>query len=130
MQAANQSATEMKDKSKILRNELDILHSEVHTKDKLLVQSRNQHQTAVAERDVLRIDLGMLGASFRQKQDIVDEQIAEVDKLNAIINTTEKEMLKLRKQYEVSGCSYTLPTNCPMCDQQSVGTSAVCFATQ
>ncbi len=28
-------------------------------------------------------------------------QIAEVDKLNAIINQTEKEMLKLRKQYEV-----------------------------
>lgn len=28
-------------------------------------------------------------------------QIAEVDKLNAIINTAEKEMLRLRKQYEV-----------------------------
>lgn len=28
-------------------------------------------------------------------------QIAEVDKLNAIINLTEKDMLKLRKQYEV-----------------------------
>lgn len=101
IQAANQSTTEMKDKSKILTNELDILHNEVHMKDKLLVQSRSQHQSAVAERDSLRIELGKLGSAFRGKQDAVDEQIAEVDKLNAIINLTEKEMLKLRKQYEV-----------------------------
>jgi hypothetical protein len=28
-----------------------------------------------------------------------------VDKLNAILNSTEKEMIKLRKQYEVRGSS-------------------------
>jgi len=101
IQASHQSITEMKDKSKILSNELDILHSEVHMKDKLLGQSRSQHATAVTERDSLRIELGKFGATFRDKQSVVDEQIAEVDKMNAIINTTEKEMLKLRKQYEV-----------------------------
>ncbi len=36
----------------------------------------------------------------------VFQQIAEVDKLNAIINLTEKEMLKLRKQYEVRGAMH------------------------
>lgn len=51
---------------------------QVHTKDKLLGQSRSQHQSAVAERDQLRIELGKLGATFRDKQDVVDEQIAEV----------------------------------------------------
>mmetsp|Transcript_40583 Transcript_40583/g.90203 ORF Transcript_40583/g.90203 Transcript_40583/m.90203 type:complete len:924 (-) Transcript_40583:938-3709(-) len=101
IQAANQSTTEMKDKSRILSNELDILHGEVHTKDKLLKESRSQHQSAITERDQLRIELGKFGATFRDKQRVVDEQIAEVDKLNAIINSTEKEMLKLRKQYEV-----------------------------
>lgn len=35
------------DKSKILNNELDILHSEVHSKNKLLGQSRNQHQVHI-----------------------------------------------------------------------------------
>ena len=30
----------------------------------------------------------------------MDEQIAEVDKLNAIINSVEREMLRLKKQYE------------------------------
>jgi hypothetical protein len=32
----------------------------------------------VVERDQLRIELGKLGATFRVKQDVVDEQIAEV----------------------------------------------------
>ncbi len=44
-------------------------------KDKLLVQSRSQHQSAVAERDSLRIELGKLGNAFRSKQDAVDEQV-------------------------------------------------------
>jgi len=101
IQSANQSTTEMKDKSKILNNELEILHSEVHSKDKLLGQSRSQHSSAVSERDQLRIELGRLGTTFRGKQDVVDEQIAEVDKLNAIISQMEKAMLRLRKQYEV-----------------------------
>ncbi|GFH08880.1 uncharacterized protein HaLaN_03919 [Haematococcus lacustris] len=96
--AANQATTEMKDKSKILHNEQDILHNEVNVKDRLLNQSRNQHGIAVTERDALRIELGKYGATFRDKQDRVDEQIADVDKLNAIINLTEKDMLKLRKQ--------------------------------
>ncbi len=38
---------------------------------------------------------------FRVRQEQVDEQIAEVDKLNAIINSCEKEMLRLKKQYEL-----------------------------
>eukprot|EP00798_Chlamydomonas_sp_ICE-L_P024336 gene24336-9952_t len=96
-----QSVHEMKDKSKILHSESDILHSEVNVKGKLLSQSRSQHQSAVSERDQLRIELGKYGTTFRNKQSTVDEQIAEVDKLNAIINLAEKEMLKLRKQYEV-----------------------------
>ena len=37
---------------------------------------------------------------FRKKQETVDEQILEMDKLNALINAAEKEMLRLKKQYE------------------------------
>mmetsp|Transcript_22973 Transcript_22973/g.63455 ORF Transcript_22973/g.63455 Transcript_22973/m.63455 type:complete len:940 (-) Transcript_22973:763-3582(-) len=109
IQSANQSTTEMKDKSKVLSSELDILHNEVNLKDRLLGQSRSQHASAVMDRDTLRIELGKLGALFRAKQSGVDEQIAEVDKLNAIINSAEKDMLRLRKQYElvIEGRNYT-----------------------
>lgn len=34
---------------------------------------------------------------FKKKQAAVDEQIAEIDKLNAVINAAERDMLKLRK---------------------------------
>ena len=37
---------------------------------------------------------------FRDKQNLVDEQISEMDKLSAVINGYEKEMLRLKKQYE------------------------------
>ena len=33
----------------------------------------------------------------KKKQAAVDEQIAEIDKLNAVINAAERDMLKLRK---------------------------------
>ncbi|KAG2431406.1 hypothetical protein HXX76_009421 [Chlamydomonas incerta] len=101
IQAASQSTTEMKDKLKVLQNELDILQNEVGIKDKLLQQQHTQHAANIAERDQLRVELGRLGMVFRDKQAVVDEQIAEVDKLNAIINGCEKEMLRLKKQYEL-----------------------------
>ncbi|EFJ42885.1 coiled-coil protein required for normal flagellar motility [Volvox carteri f. nagariensis] len=101
IQAASQSTTEMKDKLKVLQNELDILQNEVGIKDKLLQQQHTQHQANIAERDQLRVELGRLGMVFRDKQTVVDEQISEVDKLNAIINGCEKEMLRLKKQYEL-----------------------------
>lgn len=44
-------------------------------KDKLLGQSRSQHTSAVAERDQLRIELGKMGSTFRDKQNCVDEQV-------------------------------------------------------
>eukprot|EP00201_Polytomella_parva_P001317 CAMPEP_0175082736 /NCGR_PEP_ID=MMETSP0052_2-20121109/26931_1 /TAXON_ID=51329 ORGANISM="Polytomella parva, Strain SAG 63-3" /NCGR_SAMPLE_ID=MMETSP0052_2 /ASSEMBLY_ACC=CAM_ASM_000194 /LENGTH=874 /DNA_ID=CAMNT_0016353985 /DNA_START=29 /DNA_END=2653 /DNA_ORIENTATION=- len=101
IQAAQQNTTEMRDKLKILNNELDILHAEVHSKDKLLSQSRGQHTSAVTDRDSLRTELGKMAVTFRDKQSAVDKQISEIDKLNAIINTMEKEMIKLKKQYEI-----------------------------
>ncbi|MEW5305818.1 MAG: hypothetical protein WDW36_008335 [Sanguina aurantia] len=102
IQTANQSITEMRDKLKILGNELDILHHEVFSKDRLLGHSRAQHTAAVQERDMLRSELGKLAASFRDRRRLVDEQINEVDQLNAIINAAEKALLRLKKQYEVA----------------------------
>lgn len=75
IQAAGQSTTEMRDKLKVLANELNILHSEVVNKDKLLGQSRSQASAAVAERDQLRVELGRLGVTFRDRQTTVDEQV-------------------------------------------------------
>ena len=51
----------MKDKLKVLQNELDILQNEVGIKDKLLQQQHTQHAANIAERDQLRVELGRWG---------------------------------------------------------------------
>lgn len=85
----------------MLSNELDILRSESAGKDVLLQESRTKHEAAIADRNALRAKLNRLVITFKDRQAKVDEQIGELDKLNAIINTAEKDMMRLKKQYEV-----------------------------
>lgn len=57
MQAANQSCAEMREKLKILGNEVDILRSESTEKDKLLNKEKTAHTATVIQRDAIRSDL-------------------------------------------------------------------------
>ena len=100
IQASSQSIAEMKEKLKILSNETEILRVEAVSKDRLLSKARLDHSAADSERDHLRANLNRCALQFRERQASVDEQIAEVDKLNAIINMAEKDMLHRKKQYE------------------------------
>lgn len=44
--------------------------------------------------------MNKLLAEYRQKQNIVEQQIQEIDKLNLVINNLEKQMLELKSHYE------------------------------
>lgn len=99
-QASSQSISEMKEKIKILGNEVDILRGEILNKDKLLAKAQVDHNAATVDRNHLQGELNKCAVVFRDKQTMLDEQISEIDKLNAIINGYEKEMLRLKKQYE------------------------------
>lgn len=101
IQAARQGIAEMKEKQKIMSNELDILRTESVNKDAMLEEKRGQHEDAILERNALRAKLNKMSQNFKDRQGRVDEQVAEIDKLNAIINTAEKDMMRLKKQYEV-----------------------------
>jgi chromosome segregation ATPase len=109
IQASSQALAEMKEKIKILQNEVEILRNESLAKDKALSKERLAHQNAQASRDGLRLDTNKCQAQYRQKQEQVEQQIVEIDKLNSIINMMEKAMLALKKQYEnaVEGRNYT-----------------------
>jgi len=98
--ASSQSIAEMKEKLKILANEIDILRLESVNKDRLLGKAHQEHHNSMLERDSVRGEINKGAIAFRDKQDTVDEQISEIDKLNAIINQAEKEMLRMKKQYE------------------------------
>jgi len=100
IQASSQALAEMKEKIKILLNEVEILRNESLAKDKALSKERSQHLASQAQRDGLRLELNKAQAEYRKKQQIVEQQIVEIDKLNSIINGLERDMLRLKGQYE------------------------------
>ena len=102
IQASSQALAEMKEKIKILQNEVEILRNESLAKDRALQRERLAHTTAQLARDQLRLDTNRNIAVYRKKQEGVEQQIVEIDKLNSIINGMEKEMLHLKKRYELA----------------------------
>jgi len=100
IQSSSQALAEMKEKIKILHNEIDILRNESVAKDKALAKEVAAHSTSKAQRDSLRLELNKSQQDYRRKQESVQRQIEEVKTLNSIINGLEREMLRLKKQYE------------------------------
>ena len=79
---------------------MEILTNECSTKDKALMKEKAAHHTAQLHRDSLRQDMNKYLSSYREKQSHVEQQIQEIDKVNNIINTMEKQMLELKQKYE------------------------------
>ncbi|TYZ64351.1 hypothetical protein PybrP1_000263 [[Pythium] brassicae (nom. inval.)] len=102
IQASSQALAEMKEKIKILHNEVEVLRNESLAKDKALGKEKLAHGTAQCSRDSLRLDTNKSHEQYRLKQEQVEQQIVEIDKLNGIITATEKEMLRLKKKYELA----------------------------
>ena len=78
---------------------MEILRNESLAKDKALAKERSQHLASQAQRDGLRLELYKSQSEYRRKQEVVEQQIVEIDKLNSIINALERDMLRLKAQY-------------------------------
>jgi chromosome segregation ATPase len=100
IQSSAQALAEMREKIRILHNEVEILVNERTAKDLALSKENNAHQQAMNQRDALRQDLNRLLSEYRAKQSTVEQQIQEIDKLNVVINNLEKDMLHLKTKYE------------------------------
>lgn len=100
IQGCNQEQAEMNEKIRILTNEIEILKGESIAKDRALINERLDHEKAKYERDALRAETNKNQASYREKQENIEQQIMRIDKLNSVINTIEREMLKLKRDYE------------------------------
>ena len=101
IQNSSQDLAELKERIKIIQNELEILKNESSEKDKTLHKFRTYFQEEVHKRDKGYGELNKLDYQRRQKKEIVDQQINEIEKQNVILLALEKEMLQLRHQYEV-----------------------------
>ena len=98
--ASAQALAEMKEKIKILQNEVEILRNESVAKDKALSKERLDHQNAFTQRDALRAEQNKHMVIEKEKKAQVAQLAAETDNLNSLINGIEKDMLKLKKRYE------------------------------
>jgi len=100
IQASAQALAEMKEKIKILQNEVEILRNESVAKDKALSKERLEHSNSFSARDALRAEQNKHLAAVKEKEVRVQQLVAEIDNLNSLINGIEKQMLKLQKRYE------------------------------
>ena len=85
IQMSSQALAEMKEKIKILQNEVEILRNETLAKDRALNKERMTHQKTQAWRDQLRLECNKCNSQYRKKQEQVEQQIVEIDKLNSVM---------------------------------------------
>ena len=90
----------MREKIRILNNEVEILSNESVAKDLPLSKEKSAHAQAQSQRDSLRQDMNRLLSEYRSRQASVEQQIQEIDKFNVVINTLERDMLDIKSKYQ------------------------------
>merc|ERR1711937_928253 len=100
IQSSSQNLSEMKEKLKILQNEVEILRMESAGKDKALQKTRTEAQRQRVIRDQLQSEKFKITAKAAALNEQVEQYVIEIDKLNSIINSIEKEMVILKRKYE------------------------------
>lgn len=100
IQTSTQKAAEMREKIKILQNEIEILRSKVNAKDRLLQKARLKRNNAVVIRDSLRNEMSKRTKTEEENREKREQLRLDIAKLNDLINKAEESMVQLRKRYE------------------------------
>jgi len=98
-QSSSQALAEMKEKIKILQNEVEILRNESLARDRGLQEEVRIHQQAQNARDAHRVDQNKQQQYLAKKKEEDNQQLMEIEKLNMIVNSAEKQMIRLRTDY-------------------------------
>lgn len=102
IQNSSQDLAEMKERIKILQNEVEILRHESSEKDRVLAECKKNVQVEIQLRDAYRAELNKKEFQYKNKMSIIGQKINEGDKLNLIINSLQKEMNTLIFKYEMA----------------------------
>merc|ERR1712100_25994 len=100
IQKSSQHLSEMKEKLKILQNEVEILRMESAFKDKQLQKVKQDAQRLEVIHDQLQNEKTRITGKGAALNEQVEQYVIEIDKLNSIINSIEKEMVILKRKYE------------------------------
>ncbi|XP_075252758.1 coiled-coil domain-containing protein 146-like [Convolutriloba macropyga] len=102
IQASTQKAAEMREKIKILENEIEILRSTVQTKEKQLAKSRLQRINAIVQRDTLRNEVTKLKRQNSHDKEVEKQQKRDIAKMNVMIELADKNAVFLRQRIKNS----------------------------
>eukprot|EP01028_Stygiella_incarcerata_P003836 TRINITY_DN179_c1_g1_i1.p1 TRINITY_DN179_c1_g1~~TRINITY_DN179_c1_g1_i1.p1 ORF type:complete len:949 (+),score=363.28 TRINITY_DN179_c1_g1_i1:287-3133(+) len=100
IQKSSQKLSEIKEKNKILANELDVLWRESTSKDQELQKERRDLHSRYLLRENLRAEYNRLRLTFLKLNAEIEEQLSQVERLNGIITGVEEGMLRMKDEYE------------------------------
>jgi len=102
IQTSTQRAGEMREKIKILHNEIEILRASAYHKERIVRQAKRKYASIVVLRDNLQLELGKQRYLKERMREQEERKRLNIARLDQIINMAEDEMVKLRKRYEAA----------------------------
>lgn len=101
IQNSSQDLAELKERIKIMQNEQEILKNDSSERDKTLMDYKHIIQLEIHRKDRRYAKLNKLHFQMKQKNENLSQNQNQIKKLLMITMTVEKEMVQLRKQYEL-----------------------------
>mmetsp|Transcript_29019 Transcript_29019/g.88676 ORF Transcript_29019/g.88676 Transcript_29019/m.88676 type:complete len:677 (+) Transcript_29019:1413-3443(+) len=101
VQSSLQALAEMKEKTKILVNESEVLRTDLSAKEKALTRERSHHHSSQMLRDAFRLESCTAQVDYRDKQQAVEQHMITIINLSAIISSHESSMLKLKIRHDL-----------------------------
>jgi len=102
IQSCTQKSVEMREKVRILANEIEILRNSVLSHDKDLQRARLKMMNTLVARDTLRNEQTKAVKHERSLMEEREQLKMEISRLNMLNNQAEENMVQLRKRYEES----------------------------
>jgi FtsZ-binding cell division protein ZapB len=83
----------MKEKIKILSNEIEILRHEIFAIDRDLAKKKQDNSARYAARDALKNESNKLLSQYRDRRDQIHQHLSRIETLNSHINSAEDGMV-------------------------------------
>lgn len=100
IQAASQKLSELRERFKVLGNEIEILRLESAGKDKTITETKTAIGKQRAVRDAYRLELTRVLGKINSGNENVELYVLEIDKLNSLINSLERDITGLKQKFE------------------------------
>lgn len=102
IQICTQRAAEMREKIKILQNEIEILRTSLAQKEKRLQKQHLKYTNLIVVRDSTRNETAKQKKILQEHMDIREQQKMNINNYNNLSVNNEQELVKLRKKYDES----------------------------